>query len=83
MIKRPFTDLLAAKLLPGAYIYMASDWEDYANWAKLELSATTGLHNKYEAFAERQSWRPETEFERKGIKKNHTVWELFFVKHGK
>ena len=89
LIKRPFTDMLTAKLKSGGYIYMASDWEDYGNWAMLELSATPGLENKYAGidsdglgggFAEKQSWRPETEFEKKGIKKNHKVWELFFVK---
>jgi tRNA (guanine-N7-)-methyltransferase len=81
LIKRPFTDSLAAKLIPSGYIYMVSDWEDYGNWALFELSATPGLANKYDTFAEKQSWRPETEFERKGIKKNHNVWELFFVKN--
>ena len=82
LVKRPFTDLLAAKLVPGGYIYMVSDWEEYGNWAMLELSATPGLVNKYNAYAERQSWKPETEFERKGIKKSHEVRELFFVKTG-
>jgi len=93
LITRPFTDLLAAKLKTGGYVYMASDWEDYGNWAMLELSATPTLVNKYgvaegsrgpdgssRAFAERQSWRPETEFEKKGTKKNHKIWELFFEK---
>lgn len=80
LITRPFTDLLASKLLPGAYIYMASDWEDYGLWALGELSATPNLKNKYDGFADAQSWRPETEFERKGIKQNHKVRELFFVK---
>jgi len=82
LITRPFTDLLASKLIPGGYIYMASDWADYGDWALGELSATPRLANKYAAFAEPQSWRPQTEFERKGIKKNHDVRELFFVKEG-
>ena len=80
LIKRPFTDMLAAKLKSDGYVYMASDWEDYGNWAMLELSSTPGLTNKYNGFAEKQSWRPETEFEKKGIKKNHKVWELMFLK---
>ena len=80
LITRPFTDLLAAKLLPGAYLYMASDWADYGNWALSELSATPGLSNKYDTFAEPQSWRPRTEFEQKGIIKKHDICELFFIK---
>ena len=80
LITRPFTDLLAAKLLSGGYIYMVSDWVDYADRALEELSATPGLSNKYGAFAERQDWRPQTEFERKGLLKDHEVRELFFIK---
>ena len=80
LITRPFTDLLAAKLLPGGYIYMATDWADYGAWALGELSATPGLVNKYETFANDEHWRPKTEFEQKGIQKNHEVKELFFKK---
>jgi len=82
LIKRPFTDLLAAKLIPGGYVYMVTDWVDYAEWALRELSATPGLANKYGGYAVPQNWRPQTEFERKGIKQNHEVRELFFVKSG-
>ena len=82
LITRPFTELLAAKLLPGGYIYMASDWEDYCSWALNELSATPGLENKYHEFAEPQHWRPRTEFELKGINKNHEIKELYFTKSG-
>jgi tRNA (guanine-N7-)-methyltransferase len=81
LITRPFTDLLASKLLPGGYIYMVSDWADYGEWALRELSATAGLVNKYDGYAEHQQWRPQTEFERKGLLKNHEVRELFFVKN--
>ena len=82
LIKRPFTDILSAKLLPGAYIYMVTDWIDYGDSALNELSFTPGLENKYLSFAERQGWRPETEFERKGLMKNHEIRELFFIKKG-
>jgi len=82
LITRPFTDLLASKLLPGGYIYMVSDCADYGDWALRELSATTGLRNKYAGFAEHQQWRPQTEFEHKGLMKNHEIRELFFTKTG-
>ena len=78
LITWPFTGLLAAKLLPDGYIYMVTDWADYGNWALGQLSATPGLANKYEAFAENQSWRPQTEFERKGIMRDHGIMELYF-----
>jgi tRNA (guanine-N7-)-methyltransferase len=80
LVKRPFTDLLAAKLISESYIYMVSDWIDYGEWALAELSATPALLNKYSAFSEPQEWRPETEFEKKGRIKNHEIRELFFIK---
>ena len=80
LLTRPFTDVLASKLVTGGYIYMVSDWKDYANWALTELTSTPGLVNKYESFAEAQEWRPNTEFEMKGIKKEHEIRELYFEK---
>ncbi|GHV95557.1 tRNA (guanine-N(7)-)-methyltransferase [Spirochaetia bacterium] len=79
LIKRPFTETLAQKLKDGAYLYMVTDWEDYALWALAELCATSGLSNTYQDFAPPQSWRPETKFERKGLAKNHVVRELLFT----
>lgn len=80
LVTRPFTDLLARKLSPGGYLYMATDWDDYGNWALAELSATALLSNPWGGFAPRQAWRPETEFETKGLAKEHEVRELYFVK---
>jgi tRNA (guanine-N7-)-methyltransferase len=81
LLTRPFTETLARGLMPGAYIYMVTDWEDYGNWALAELSATAGLSNPYHGFAPPQGWRPQTKFEQKGLAKNHAVRELIFV-HG-
>jgi tRNA (guanine-N7-)-methyltransferase len=79
LITRPFTDLLARRLCPGAYLYMVTDWADYGDWALGELSATPGLINRYRDFAPPQPWRPLTKFERKGLLKNYQVRELYFV----
>jgi tRNA (guanine-N7-)-methyltransferase len=80
LITRPFTALLAEKLRPGGYVYMATDWADYGDWALAELSATEGLRNVYEGFAPAREWRPRTRFEQKGLEKNHQVRELYFTK---
>ncbi len=80
LLSRPRTDLLASKLAPGAYLYFATDWEEYAFTALSELEATPGLVNKYEGFAPHQQWRPRTKFEQKGIDAGHNIYELFFVK---
>lgn len=82
LVKRPFTDLLARKLVPGGYLYMATDWVEYGDWALAELNATPGLANRYQAFAPHQEWRPETRFERKGLDKAHEIRELMYCKTG-
>ncbi|MCR5612981.1 MAG: tRNA (guanosine(46)-N7)-methyltransferase TrmB [Treponema sp.] len=80
LVRRPNTDLFTKKLCHGGYLYFVTDWQEYADFALEELSATEGLKNKYDGFAEHQSWRPETKFERKGLNAERTINELFFEK---
>jgi len=80
LVQRPFTETLANCLMTSGYLYMVTDWEDYANHALEELSATANLKNAYEGFATPQSWRPVTKFEKKGLAKEHIIRELYFVK---
>jgi len=78
LIQPPFTDCIASKIRPGGYLYMVSDWFDYAKWALSALTDTKGLVNSYDNFAEPQVWRPQTSFEKKGLDKKHEIKELFF-----
>ena len=80
LMQRPRTNILTQKLMDGGYIYMATDWEPYGEFALEELSLTQGLKNKYSGFAPHQQWRPETKFERKGLNAQRKICELFFVK---
>ena len=80
LVQRPRTDILTKKLAPGGYIYMATDWEPYAEFALEELTLTEGLKNKYDGYAPHQEWRPETKFENKGLKADRKICELFFEK---
>lgn len=80
LVQRPHTDLIARKLAPDGYLCMATDWEPYAEFALEQLERTPGLENRYEGFAPRQEWRPETRFEEKGLDKNHVIRELFFIR---
>ena len=80
LMQRPRTNLLSKKLYEGGYIYMATDWEPYAEFALEELSLTENLKNKYEGYAPHQTWRPETKFEHKGLLAERKICELFFEK---
>lgn len=80
LVQRPHTDLITKKLVAEGYLYMATDWEPYAEFALEQLEQTPGLKNKFQGFAPRQEWRPETRFEEKGLDKNHVIRELFFLR---
>lgn len=80
MVQRPRTNLMAQKLASGGYLYFVTDILDYAEFALEELTLTEGLKNKYNGFAEPQSWRMQTKFERKGMAAERQITELFFEK---
>lgn len=78
MVQRPRTDLIASKLEQNGYIYFVTDWEPYAEEAYIELTQTPTLVSPYEGYAPRQTWRPETRFEEKGLKAAHPIHEIIF-----
>lgn len=80
LVSRPFTDMLATKLSCSGYIYMVTDWADYADWAYRELSSTPGLCNIFNGFAPAQEWRPRTKFEEKALSVGHEIRELYFIR---
>jgi tRNA (guanine-N7-)-methyltransferase len=80
LIQRPFTEILAKRLKRGGYLYMVTDWEDYAQHALEELSAASSLRNTCEGFASPLPWRPRTRFEQKGLDKEHVIREILFEK---
>ena len=80
LVQRPKTDLFAQKLAPGGYLYFVTDIIDYAEFALEELRQTEHLKNKYEGFADPQPWRAQTKFERKGLKADRQITELYFEK---
>jgi tRNA (guanine-N7-)-methyltransferase len=80
LIRRPFTDLLASRLTPDGCIHFVTDWEDYAAFALEELVSTPGLQNKFAGYAPRPEDRPETKFEKKGLQKKHTIYDIIVTK---
>ena len=80
LVQRPRTDLISKKLSKGGYVYFVTDWREYADFALEQFENTPGLKNKYLKYAEKQSWRPETKFERKGLNAQRLITELMFEK---
>ena len=80
LIQPTFVTLLATRMKSGAYLHAATDWEDYAQQMLQVLSAEPALENTTTDFAQRPASRPETKFERRGVKLGHRVWDLVFRK---
>ena len=78
LIQAEFVKLLCAKLKVGAYIHLATDWQEYAEWVLEVLSAELQLKNNAVDYAEKPSYRPLTKFENRGIQLGHGVWDLVF-----
>lgn len=77
LMNRDFLNLLATKLKKGGYIYMVTDWEEYAEEV-LEIAKDEPLlKNPFYGFAPPVAWRPITKFEQKGMDKEYTINEIW------
>lgn len=75
-----FLNLLARKLKKNGYIYMVTDWEEYANEVLEMVKDEPLLYNPFYDFAPPVAWRPLTKFEQKGMDKDYTINEIWFEK---
>jgi len=82
LIQAPLVAKLAARLRPGGYLHCATDWQPYAEQMLEVLGAEPLLRNRQAAggYADRPAYRPETKFERRGLRLGHGVWDLVFEK---
>lgn len=78
LVQPPLVSLLASRLKPGAYLHLATDWQEYAEWMLEVLRGEPLLKNMAENYAPKPDYRPETKFERRGINLGHGVWDLVF-----
>ncbi len=80
LINETFITSLLRKIKIGGYLYIVTDWEPYAERILNVLDSFQSLVNPYNSYAEGITWRPATSFERKGIKKNHLIRNIWYVK---
>lgn len=75
IVKADWVNLISSKLENGGFLHMATDWENYAEHMQEVLS-------EFADFAlvstDKPHHRPETKFERRGIKLGHGVWDLIY-----
>ena len=80
LIQPDFVAKLAAKLKPGGYLHLATDWQDYAAQMLKVLSEERSLANTAQDYAPRPAYRPLTKFEKRGLRLGHGVWDLIYTR---
>jgi tRNA (guanine-N7-)-methyltransferase len=80
LVQPAFARLAAERLAPGGCLHVATDWQEYAEHVLAVLSQEPLLANTAESFAPRPATRPETKFERRGLKLGHGVWDIVFTR---
>lgn len=78
LVQPAFVALLAERMKPGAYLHVATDWQDYAEHILATLSVEPLFQNTADGYAPRPEHRPQTKFENRGLKLGHQVWDIVF-----
>ena len=78
LVRPGFPELVARVLQPGGYLYMVTDWQDYALQMERVMARYPQFVAPYGTPAVPRSWRVRTAFERKGLAKGHEIREFWF-----
>jgi tRNA (guanine-N7-)-methyltransferase len=81
LIQPEFINLLCHRMKPGAYLHVATDWQEYAEQILDVLHREPQLTNTAPDYAPRPDYRPQTKFESRGLKLGHDVWDIIFRRH--
>jgi tRNA (guanine-N7-)-methyltransferase len=72
ILNRNFVDLIETKLKANGLVHIATDWQPYAE----EIEALFGSITQFKRVA--APFRPQTKFERRGLKLGHTIFDLAY-----
>lgn len=80
IIQPAFVRVAASRLRPGGLLRVATDWQPYAEWINEVLLAEPTLTNLggTDGFAPRFVERAETNFESRGRRLGHAVWDFLY-----
>jgi tRNA (guanine-N7-)-methyltransferase len=81
IVQPEFAVLLHNKLRSGGLFHMATDWQNYAEHMVSVMDEAQGWENmegRGMFLPARPAQRPETKYERRGIKLGHGVWDIQF-----
>ena len=81
LLQAKFLNMLKPYLQQQAVIHIATDWEAYAEHCEEVFNQDNDFikHPDYADPYQRPAHRPETKFERRGIKLGHVVNDLLYI----
>lgn len=81
LIQKEFLDLLATVLKKDGKLYIATDWENYAEHILEVVDQHSAFINQFGKgnFAPRNEERPLTKFEKRGQRLGHGVWDFAYL----
>lgn len=85
IVQTPFANLVSQKLKPNGLWHLATDWAPYAEHMRAVLDAHRQFCAEHNGTGQnaRPDWRPETKFERRGIRLQHAVFDLLYRRTSK
>ena len=78
LVNPAFAELAASRLVPGGRWRLATDWPDYAERMREVLDAEPLLENEHGGAAPRWADRPQTRFERRGVRAGRPITDLTY-----
>lgn len=82
LIQPEFLAKLASRLSPGGLLHLATDWAGYADWMLEALAEVAEFELLGRPFVERPDWRPQTHFERRGLRRGHAIFDILCRRAG-
>ncbi len=81
-VQPEWAQLVRRKLKSGGQLHLATDWQNYAEHMLEVMNAAEGFANLSDNndYVTKPDYRPETKFERRGMRLGHGVWDLLFEK---
>lgn len=78
IVQHDTVELYASRLRQGGTLRIATDWQPYAEWILECVDANADLKNMAGGYSERAEERPVTNFEARGLRLGHGVWDFWY-----
>jgi tRNA (guanine-N7-)-methyltransferase len=81
-VQAEWAQLVRRKLKNSGQLHLATDWQNYAEHMLEVMNAAEGFANLSDNnnYVVKPDYRPETKFERRGMRLGHGVWDIVFKK---